>query len=158
VLFTQTSEIEAAHAQGYSYRGIQGYIYQRCSPEPFCIPQGAVKVHRLCKTGDNDCAIFPESERAQMFANGYTSTFPTGSAEVLGYAYPNVDSDNDGLIDGFEFIIGTRHTLVDSDGDGISDGVEFPLSGVQTSDPCSGPNVLCDAPAGRIFANGFEGF
>lgn len=70
------------------------------------------------------------------------------------YAYPNVDSDGDGLIDGFERIIRTRPDLADSDGDGVSDGVEFPLAGISVSDPCQGPNVQCNLSA--LFANGFE--
>lgn len=158
LLLTQSSEVESARSSGYAYRGIQGYVYQRCSPEPSCMPQGSVRLHRLCKESDNDCAVFPEQERSVMWASGYTSVFPAGSQEVLGYAYPNVDSDGDGLIDGFEYLIGTRPDIADSDGDGIPDGVEFPLAGVQVSDPCVGPQVLCVGPAGRIFANGFESF
>lgn len=158
LLLTQASEVEAARAAGYTYRGVQGYVFQRCAPEPSCMPEGSVRLHRLCKLDDNDCAVFPEQERSSMWANGYTSVFPAGSQEVMGYAYPNIDSDADGLIDGFELIIGTRPDLVDSDGDGIPDGVEFPLAGVQISDPCVGPNVRCIGPAGRIFVNGFESF
>jgi len=156
VLFTQAAELEAARVQGYSYRGIQGYIYQRCSPEPSCIPQGAVTLHRLCKTADNDCAIFPSAERSNMMAQGYSAVFPAGSQEIMGYAYPNVDSDSDGLIDAFETIIGTRPDLADSDGDGILDGTEFPLAGVQVSDPCVGPNVQCVLGPSYVFRNGFE--
>jgi hypothetical protein len=71
---------------------------------------------------------------------------------VLGYAYPNVDSDGDGLIDGFEYLLGTDPNQVDSDRDGVHDGVEYPQAGVPKSDPCS---------AGRcrphyLFDDGFE--
>lgn len=158
LLLTQTSEIETARLAGYTYRGIQGYVFQRCAPEPSCMPQGTVRLHRLCKVSDNDCAVFPEQERPGMWANGFTTVFPGGSQEVMGYAYPNIDSDADGLIDGFEYVIGTRPDLADSDGDGIPDGVEFPLAGVQVSDPCVGTNVRCSGPPGRIFLNGFESF
>ncbi|PIV33644.1 MAG: hypothetical protein COS34_06610, partial [Lysobacterales bacterium CG02_land_8_20_14_3_00_62_12] len=70
------------------------------------------------------------------------------------YAYPNIDSDDDGLIDGFERIIGTRPDIADSDGDGASDGSEFPLAGLRVADPCQGPNNQC--PNAPMFANGFE--
>jgi hypothetical protein len=40
-LLTTTQEIETAHADGYSLRTIQGYVYEPCSPEPACIPPGA---------------------------------------------------------------------------------------------------------------------
>ena len=72
----------------------------------------------------------------------------------IGYAYPNVDTDSDGLIDGFERVIRTRLDLADSDGDGKSDASEFPLGALQISDPCHGPNVQCNLSA--LFADGFE--
>lgn len=154
LMVTTKSELERAHADGYQYRGLQGYVYDRCSPEPSCIPQGAERLYRACKTSDDDCALFLQRERNSKRSQGYTATYPAGTNQHIGYAYPNVDSDGDGLVDGFEYIIKTRPNIADSDGDGLSDGVEFPQAGVATSDPCVGPNNRCDI--NLIFADGFE--
>jgi len=150
-LLTITAQLEQAHADGYSLRTIQGYIYAPCTPEPSCIPPGAQKFYRECKTADDDCATFLESERALFEADGYLSAYPAGASKVMGYAYPAIDTDGDGLIDGFEYVIGTRPDLADSDGDGLSDSVEFPMASTAISDPCSA-NCLSDV----IFRNGFQ--
>jgi hypothetical protein len=44
------------------------------------------------------------------------------------------DSDNDGLRDDLELVVGSNASKVDSDGDGISDGREYDLN----SDPILG--------------------
>jgi hypothetical protein len=75
---------------------------------------------------------------------------------VLGYAYPSVDSDSDGLVDGMEYLIGTNPLSADSDGDGQGDAIEFPQVGVSTSDPCVGPTITCLVGVDEIFADGFE--
>jgi len=69
----------------------------------------------------------------------------------MGYAYPAIDTDGDGLIDGFEYVIGTRLDLVDSDGDGLSDSAEFSMVNTAMSDPCS---IQCQDDV--IFGNGFQ--
>ena len=153
-LVTTKAHIEKAHADGYSLRAIQGYIYQICTPEPKCIPPGAQKFYRACKTGDDDCATFLEGERSVFESNGYVSAYPIGSNMAIGYAYPAVDSDSDGLIDGFEYVVGTRPDYADTDGDGMSDGAEFPMVAVAASDPCSGAGAG-NCPADVIFRNGF---
>lgn len=157
LLATGESELEALHAAGYSYRGVEGYVYERCSPEPSCIPDGAEKLWRKCKSADDDCAVFLENERVSFEAAGYTDAFPAGFPMHIGYAYPNVDTDSDGLVDGFEHLIGTDPDIADTDGDGASDGAEFPLADVSGSDPCDGP--LADRCRGvdLIFEDRFEG-
>ena len=117
------------------------------------MPAAAVRLYRQCKLADDDCAVFPESEKTAFEANGYTAAYPVGSDTVMGYAFPNVDTDQDELIDGFEQLIGTNPSVADSDGDGAADGVEYPLAGVPVSDPCSGPVNVCDPPP---FFDGFE--
>jgi serine protease len=154
-LMTKTADIEQAHTDGYNLRTIQGYIYQQCSPEPQCIPPAAQKFYRECNTAIDDCATFLESERATFEANGYTTAYPASSSKVLGYAYSSQDSDGDGLVDGFEYVIGTNPNLADSNGDGTPDGVEFPMAGVPVSDPCLGVGAF-NCPADRIFKNGFQ--
>ncbi|MBX3693229.1 S8 family serine peptidase, partial [Dokdonella sp.] len=164
ILVTTTAHIEQAYADGYKLRTIQGYIYQPCTVEPACIPPGTEKMYRACKTADDDCATFLESERTTFEAAGYTAAYPSGSNKVLGYAYPYADNDpprfpggpvGDGLVDGFEWVIGTKIDSWDSDGDGDGDVEEFPMVGVAVSDPCSGLGGY-SCPADVIFKNGFQ--
>lgn len=156
LLATGEAELESLHASGYEYRGIEGYVYERCTPEPACIPEGAERLWRKCKTADDDCAIFLESERASFEAAGYTVAFPTGFSMHIGYAYPNVDADSDGLVDGFELLVGTDPDISDTDGDGASDGTEFPLAGISDSDPCEGPLDFRCRGVDLIFEDRFE--
>jgi hypothetical protein len=158
LLVTTKADIEAAHAGGYDLRTLQGFAFATCDPEPACVPPGAEALYRECNTASADCATFLESERAAFEANGYTTAYPPGSATTLGYAYPAIDSDGDGLPDGFEYVVGTNPIKADSDEDGVSDAAEFPLAGVPVSDPCAGGIGAIDCPADSIFRNGFEGF
>jgi hypothetical protein len=129
---TQLSEIDAFHDQGYEVDGIEGYIFGRCTPEPSCMPAGTVRLYRWYHPSRDDFAIFPEPETAE----GYTTT----GNEVLGYVYPNADSDGDTLIDGFERLTGTNIALADSDCDGASDGTE--ILNYPYGDPLSTPGCL----------------
>jgi len=120
----------------YEMDGIEGYVYTTCSPEPSCIPDGAVKVYRAFNAQRDDHAVFPVSKLSYMQSQGYTS-----GLKKLGYAYPNQDSDSDGLIDGMEYILGTDPNISDSDCDGVSDGAEYPLTSMPVSDPMDGSCV-----------------
>lgn len=60
------------------------------------------------------------------------------------------DSDNDGLNDSLENMIGTNPNNPDSDGDGFNDGVEY-NAGSDPNDPNSTPN----ADAGVMYDSGF---
>jgi hypothetical protein len=158
MLVTTVGHIEQAHADGYSLRTIQGYIYKPCAPEPACIPPAAQKLWRKCKAGDNDCATFLESERLGFEANGFTSVYPAGTNPLLGYAYPATDTDADGLPDGFEYVVGTSPTRANSDNDSSPDASEFPMAGVPVSDPCGGigSSGALYCPANYLFKNGFD--
>ena len=138
LLTTSQAQVQSAVSltNKYDYHGIQGYIHQTCSPEPACIPANAQKLWLKCKVADGDCAVFLENQRTTFESQGYTSAFLAGNM-LLGYAYPIVDTDGDGLIDAFEDLIGTKPNNVDSDGDGIADGVELPQANLPVSDPCS---------------------
>lgn len=132
---TEPSGLTSFRSVGYELDGIEGYIYKRCTPEPQCIPPGAVRLYRLYHVSRDDYAIFPESELSQKLAEGYVST--AGLNDWIGYVYPNTDSDGDQLINGFETLLGTNPSRIDSDCDGRSDGVEvlqFPYG-----DPKGGP-------------------
>lgn len=82
--------------------------------------------------------------------------------QFLAYAYTGVarpagDSDNDGLPDGFEYVVDTDPTHADSDGDGIPDATEFPMIGVPVTDPCAGGSYGASRCGGNdIVKNGFE--
>lgn len=164
LLATTVAHVEAAHAAGYNLRTIQGYIYARCPSGGTCIvPPGAQKFYRACKTTEGDCAMFLESERSAFETALYTEPFPPSTDTWLGYAYPSTDTDGDGLVDGFEYVVGTRHDLPDTDGDNEAsppdknDGDEFPMVGVPVGDPCSGGDFGADrCPGDVIFANGFD--
>lgn len=154
VLVSSEAHLESAVADGYQFHGRQGYIFQRCAKEPSCMPAGSTKLYRLCNTQEDDCAVFLEHELATFQGEGYTTPYPSGSDQVIGYAFRNVDADGDTLVDGFEHLIGTNPVSADSDGDSVSDGVEYPLAGVPMSDPCAGPAVSC--PVAEMLYDGFE--
>jgi hypothetical protein len=169
LLATSKVEIEAAHTVGYNLRTIQGYIYQPCTPESTCVPPGAQKLWRQYNSVNNDCAVFLDSEKSAFEAASYTGNCPTGGAKMIGYAYWAVDANNDGvidveadhdqdgLIDGFEYAIGTNPNAADSDGDGIPDATEFPMAGIATGDPCMGGSLGArNCGADRIFKSGFD--
>lgn len=141
--------MNSAVAAGYAYRGLQGYVFTTQAT-------GTQALYLKCKISDDDCAIFLEDQRFQFETAGYTSTFPSASTPIIGYAYPTTDTDADGLVDAMEYAVGTNPKVIDSDGDGASDSIEMPMHGVSNSDPCSGPNITCLAPEPFIFANGFE--
>jgi hypothetical protein len=139
---TEAAGIVAFGNVGYKLDGVEGYIYKKCTPEPSCIPAGAVRLFRRYNPQRDDFAIFPESELPAMESQGYTSN--GGGAEVIGYAYPNVDSDGDRVINGFESLLGTDPLVADSDCDGLGDGVEILDFPYASKDPRSGPLAILE--------------
>lgn len=128
---TEIAGVESLRTEGYRLDGIEGYLYPRCTPEPSCIPTGAVRLYRLYNSDRDDWAIFPESELASFRAQGYFGQ--PGLEDWIGYVYPNVDTDGDDLIDGYERIVRTDPGAADSDCDGLTDGSE--VLGYPRSDP-----------------------
>lgn len=126
VYTTEQAGVEVFESSGYKLDGIEGYIFPDYEPQP----PGSVKLYRKYNPTRDDHAIFPETMLAEMEAQGYTQN---SGNEWIGYVYLNIDSDNDGLIDGFERIIGTDSDIPDSDYDGITDGVE--INSYPYSDP-----------------------
>jgi hypothetical protein len=123
---TDQAGIDAYEAVGYKLDGIEGYLYSSSQEQP----AGTVKLYKKYNPSRDDHAIFPESDLSYMTSQGYTDN---SGNEWIGYVYPNVDSDGDGVIDGFEAILETDSSDWDSDDDGISDGAE--VNSYPNSDP-----------------------
>lgn len=124
-----------------------------------------------CTIGDNTCTVPPHTEclyarnlagsmddwtimlASQTNHNAYLNhTVELGSQQsdiCLGYAFQPIDSDFDGLIDGYEAFLGTDIYNSDSDADGRTDGDEMliPIDGF-----FSDPMIFNDL----IFENDFE--
>jgi hypothetical protein len=148
---TDEAGIVLFKSAGYELDGIEGYIYKKCTPEPSCMPPGTVRLMRRYNTQRDDFAIFPESELSLMVSLGYTST--GGVSDVLGYVYPNTDTDGDTVVDGFENLVGLKANVADSDCDGSNDGQELLAFGVSgrgdaNQGPC-GAVVFADVPPGH---------
>ena len=143
---------------GFDLDGMLGYIYQWCEPHSACQPPGTVKIHRLYHPQRRDWVLIPENEVAAFSAAGYiVPTFPNTYREVLGYAYPNVDSDGDYVIDGFETMLGTNPAVVDSDCDGADDGEEILFYDRASPNPAAhGYGDALRGPCGFLFYDGFE--
>jgi serine protease len=109
---TSQYEMNSYVADDYQLDGIEGYIF------PYQ-ETGTVRLYRRYNPTRDDHAIFPESMLSYMNSQGYTQ-----NGKLLGYVYPNQDSDWDGLVDGFEMVVGTSISDRDSDDDGVTDGDE----------------------------------
>ena len=114
---TDQAGITAYENEGYKLDGIEGYIFSRHQTQP----AGTVKLYRKYNPARDDHAIFPESMLSYMTSQGYTVN---SGNDWIGYVYPVVDSDWDGVINAFEEILGTNSFDPDSDDDGVRDGVE----------------------------------
>jgi hypothetical protein len=129
VYTTSKTEVSNFQQAGYKLDGIEGYIFPRGMEQPI----GTVKLYRKYNPDQDDHAIFPETMLSEMISAGYSMN---DGLDWIGYVYLNEDTDQDGLIDGFERIIGTDINNQDSDDDGISDGIE--VNNYPYSDPLTG--------------------
>jgi len=153
------------YAINYLYEGIDGYILPTCPNGVNCYENTGNANDAQClkvrySTQDNGFALMMASEvNKPMFAsygtnykNGYGNMSPINTlsgmsnAECLGYVFPNVDSDSDGVIDGMELVLGTNPNIADTDGDGVTDGSEYPLAGIPQSDPTDPLDFIPNSP------------
>lgn len=139
---TQNCETEAARVR-YQFDAIEGYLWRAHLPgssTPLPQPPGTRKLWRLYNASHRAWALVLEGEQNSAAFAGYAAAAEADNGPaLLGYVYPNTDSDGDGLVDGFESTIGTNPQLRDSDCDSRDDGVEFPLARLSDSDPLQSP-------------------
>ncbi len=114
--------------QTFKLDGIEGFVLDSCpvqfAPCDNSNSSAPQKLHRKFSATEG-YALILDSQLGLMEFQNHTGT------TVVGYVFPAIDTDNDGLIDGFEGILGTDKTLWDSDGDAKSDSIEYPWHGVQ---------------------------
>ncbi|XXF75456.1 S8 family serine peptidase [Myxococcaceae bacterium GXIMD 01537] len=122
----------AAGTQSYTYEGMEGYVMANCPPQfSGCnnpadarVPQA---LHRRYSATEQSYALIPAGQLSNPIFSSYTGIVGN---DIIGYVFPNVDSDSDGLIDGIEVMKGLNPLSNDSDGDGIKDFVEYPMLSV----------------------------
>ena len=138
----------------YLYEGIDGYILPGCPSGVDCYETTGNADDAQClkvrySTQNKSFALMMASEVNEAMFQSYGTTFKNNlnqtvsittlagmsNAECLGYVFPNVDSDSDGIIDGMELVLNTDPNDADSDNDGVNDGDEYPLAGIPQSDP-----------------------
>lgn len=142
-----------AQGAGYEADGILGWVYPWCEPNLSCRPPGTLALYRLYSATKDDWALVTELERTTYEENGYR----TGQVFAgVGFVYPNVDSDADLLINGWESLLGTNPIAYDTDCDGMSDG--FESRGYRSTGPPEqhGYRDPLDGPCSAIFWDGFE--
>lgn len=138
----------AVWVQTFKYDAIEGYIMDACPPGFSCNnvldPTEPQKLYRKYNATTKTFALVLQSQLADAAFSDYTSPAPSLSVSDMGYVFPNVDSDGDSLIDGFERLYELNWNSPDSDCDGIEDGVEYPLADVQIvgNDPLLGGSCL----------------
>ncbi|MCF6300179.1 MAG: S8/S53 family peptidase [Proteobacteria bacterium] len=134
--------IEQFNTAGYEIDTIEGYIFPACDTTDNSCQQPAHSeclIARNTNTETPDWAIMLQSQLThEAFQNHTIKLNATTDDICLGYAYQPIDSDSDGLIDGYEAFLGTDINQADSDSDGRSDGAEMlePIE-AKFSDPLS---------------------
>ncbi len=127
--------------QVFRFDGIEGYIFPDCPAGFTCAdpwdPTQPQCVYRCSSQVDYGHALVLQRELGSAPYETYSC------ASCIGYVFPNDDSDGDGLIDGFELVLGTDPTSVHSDCDAVTDGEEYPPIGVPVSDPLDPPLDAC---------------
>jgi serine protease len=120
---TEKSGVEAGKSIGYAIDGIEGYLFPRATTGSVCTVPGTTRLLRLYNSQIDDYALLPESQEQAHRNAGYASQ--SGLNDWLGCVYPNVDSDGDTVVNGFEDLAGTNPLASDTDCDNLSDGEEL---------------------------------
>lgn len=149
---TEKSGVELGKSIGYQLDGIEGYLFPRATAGSVCTVPGTTRLLRLYNAQIDDYAIFPESEEQTHRNAGYASQ--SGLNDWIGCVHPNVDSDSDTVINGFEDLAGTNPVAYDTDCDNLSDGEEllvYDSNGY--GDPLQGSCVALN----RLISDSFSG-
>ncbi len=151
----------SAYHINYIYEGIDGYILPECPTGMSCYndlvrshpvsnnPDWAQCLKVRYSDQDKSFALMMASEINKPMFSTYGTTYRNQqnqmvpittlagmeNAECLGYVFPNVDYDSDGIINGMEMVLGTDPNDPDTDNDGQNDGIEYPLAGIPQGDP-----------------------
>lgn len=129
----------------FNVDAIEGYVMATCpygyTCNNFADGSEPQKLFRRYSAAEDKWALLLESQLASF--PSYTADWP-GSTGFLGYVFPNVDTDGEGLPDGLERMYGMAIVGGDSDCDGLADEVEFPIAGLQPAgyDPLAGGTCL----------------
>jgi serine protease len=139
---------ESLELRTFHNDGIEGYLLSTCPTQfgdctNFADPSVPQAVYLRYSATDKSFALLLGSQLTEPQFSTYLPLGPRQPAATapLGYAFKNIDTDSDGLIDGMERVLGSNRLIADTDCDGASDGVEYPtltLQGVG-QDPMSGP-------------------
>lgn len=117
--------------QSYKFDGIEGYVLESCPAvfgtcNTFADPTAPQPLYRRYSSVEQSYALILGSQLGNPVFSTYTTSVP-GGIDVIGYVFPNIDSDGDTLIDGMERMLGFNPNMQDSDSDGVSDGMEYPM-------------------------------
>lgn len=163
ILLALTRELTDLNALGYELRGRVGFVIACrtavCESGAPTDPS-LERVYRVWKgtsLGSADAAFIGASHLSNPIYSSYsTTTLPTTGSGLPNvptwpqvYAFRNIDTDADTLIDGQELLAGTNDQASNSDCDAQADGVEFPVAGVSLSDPMS--STTCADRRVRIY-------
>jgi len=125
----------------YLLDGIEGYVMAACPSTVNGVPTNGCTnyadrslpqpLYLRYSNLDESYALLLGSQLSLPEFQGYQQ-LAGGMQNLLGYVFPNEDSDGDLLIDGQERLLGTSHLHGDTDCDGTPDGDEYPpLTGYQ---------------------------
>jgi hypothetical protein len=118
--------------QSFHYEGVEGYIFRECPSGFTCNnlsdPSEPQALYRRYSTLHQMGALLLESDLLNPAYSSYSTDVYSAGNGFLGYVFPNVDTDADGLPDGFERLLGMNRLIQDSDGDGCADFIEYPLA------------------------------
>jgi hypothetical protein len=143
---------------GYKLDGIEGYVMATCPSTVNGVPTAGCTNYADRSLPQPLFLRYSFTEQSYALLLGSQLSLPefqsyqavgNGVQHLLGYVFPNQDSDGDLLNDGQERLLGTSPFVADSDCDGAADGDEFPPFGVQlvSADPMT-PGLCADLSLG----------